>query len=281
MWYDFQRYPRNLHCVLRTDCGMRTSCGLRTNYVRYAKSVALLLFFGCAAGPEIQWSDVSYSAPQRPRGIPPGTIVPSPDACPVSARAVRLGRAVYAVWWTVKSDSSALLVLARSADGGTTWVSRVIADSTDRSVRGCGRPAPAIAADSASGYVHVAYFAEPRSGSGVFFAHSMDSGATFHAAVPVVFGRNPAFVAVAAEGDRVAVAYDDPNNAQPAVGIALSTTMGHIFRAGEIVSNEGELAKQPSVALDGDTIRLWWSDYAPDPRVSATRTAYRHGVWRR
>ena len=108
----------------------------------------------------------------------------------------------------------------------------------------------------------------------------MDGGHTFHAPVPIVFGDNPGFVAVASEGDRVAVAYDDPNSAQPAIGVALSTTMGHIFRPGQTVSTESERARQPTVELRGDTIRLWWSDYAADPGISAVRTAYREGIWR-
>jgi hypothetical protein len=156
----------------------------------------------------------------------------------------------------------------------------VVADSTDRSVSGCGRPAPSIAADSVSGYVHLAYFSESRLGKGIFFAHSMDSGRTFHSPVPIVFGDNAGWAAVAAEGDRVAVAYDDPNSVQPTIGIALSRTMGHIFKPGEPISNSNELAKQPAVELRGDTIRVWWSDHSANPSVSATRTAYREGIWK-
>jgi hypothetical protein len=193
---------------------------------------------------------------------------------------VQQGGTTFVVWWSVRQDSSALLVLGQSRDAGRSWTSQVIADSTDRSARGCARPAPAIAADPATNYVHLAYFAEPPSGSGIFFAHSMDGGRTFHAAVPIVFGENSSFVAVAASGDRVAVAYEDPNSREPSVGVALSHSMGHIFEDREIVSNEDERARQPAVELRGDSIRLWWSDYSADPRISATRTAYRAGLWR-
>ena len=223
---------------------------------------------------------MNYSAPALPANIPLGTLSPSRNACPVSVRGTRAGEGIFAAWWSVRKDSSAVLFIARSNDGGKTWNSPVIVDSTDQSVRGCGRPAPAIAADSASGYVHVAYFAEPMRGHGLFFAHSMDRGRTFHSPVPILFGDNPSSVAVASEGDRVAVAYDDPNSVQPAVGIALSNTMGHIFRPGQPISNVSERAKQPTVKLSGDRIRVWWSDYSDDPRVSATRTAYREGIWK-
>jgi hypothetical protein len=129
--------------------------------------------------------------------------------------------------------------------------------------------------------VHVAYYAELKSGRGVFFEPSMDNGKTFHSPVPIVFGDTPAFVSVGSYGDRVAVAYEDPNSAQPAIGVAVSTTMGHIFHTSETISSEAERAKQPIVIVRGDTVRVWWSDYAADPRISATRPAYREGVFRK
>jgi len=242
--------------------------------------IAVLLLLTACSGEKVQWSDVSYSAPARPSNILVATMSPLRGACPASVRATRAGKAILAAWWSIRDDSSGVLLVAQSSDSGKSWNAPVIADSTDQSVRGCARPAPAIAADSANGYVHVAYFAEPMRGRGIFFAHSMDSGRTFHSPVPIVFGDNPASVAVASEGDRVAVAYDDPNSGQSAVGIALSNTMGHIFKPGEPISNASERAKQPTVELSGDRIRMWWSDYSDDPRISATRTAYREGVWK-
>lgn len=241
----------------------------------------LMMAIATACGGEhVQWNEVSYAAPPLPPGIALGTVILPGEGCPASVRAVRMGTLIFGVWWSVRRDSSAALVAAKSADGGKSWTKPVIADSTDASVRGCGRPPPAIAADSASGYVHVAYFAEPRAGNGILFVHSMDSARTFHASVPILFGDTPAFVSVVASGDRVAVAYEDPNSTEASVGIALSRTMGHTFEHREIVSDDNERARQPMVELRGDSVRVWWSDHAPDPRISATRTAYRAGIWR-
>jgi hypothetical protein len=169
------------------------------------------------------------------------------------------------------------MVSRAPADG--SWGEPVVADSTDHSVRGCARPAPAIAADSASGYVHLAYFIEPSAGSGIFFAHSMDDGKTFHAPVPIVFGRNPARVSIAAHGDRVAVAYEDPNALLPLIGVALSGTMGHLFERRMDATSENGRAREPVVRVSPDSIRLWWSEYSPNPAISATRPAYRAGKW--
>jgi hypothetical protein len=127
--------------------------------------------------------------------------------------------------------------------------------------------------------VHIAYFSEPANGAGIFFAHSMDTAATFHSPVPIVFGRNPSRVSVASDGDRVVVAYEDPNSTQPIIGIALSKTMGHIFESRSIATSENGRARQPVVRVEGDSIRLWWSEYSADPTVSATRPRYRAAEW--
>ena len=201
-----------------------------------------------------------------------------PAACPASMRSATSGKFAYAVWWEIRRDSSAMLMSSRSIDD-SAWSPAIIADSTDHGVLGCARPAPSIAADSTSGYVHVAYFAEPKGGGGVFFSHSMDSAKTFHSPVGIVYGENPSRASVAAHGDRVVVAYEDPNATQPMIGLALSKSMGHIFEQRMQGTSGNSLARQPVVRIVRDSIRLWWSEYAADPTISATRQMYREGKW--
>lgn len=238
-----------------------------------------LLTAGCSDKP-LQWGDIRIDTPQLPRSVALGRVWPAFPGCAASVRAVRKGSRLFAAWWLARRDSSATLMVSQSADGGNTWTPPVVADSMDSSTKGCGRPPPSIAADSASGYIYLAYFAEPKSGRGIFFAHSMDNGRTFHSPVPIVFGNNASWVSVSGSGDNVAVAYEDPNSVQPGVGVAASRTMGHLFRPGEIVSSVNERARQPTVEVRGDTVRVWWNKHSADPRVSATRPAYREGVWR-
>jgi hypothetical protein len=240
----------------------------------------ITVLLACSKAP-VEWSGIVYSGARlEPSDYPsPLESSPSRSACPGSLRIANSGNEEYSTWWEARQDSSVVLMTARRSDS-RQWSKPVVADSTDHGVRGCGRPAPAIAADSASGYVHVAYFAEPASGAGIFFAHSMDKAATFHSPVPIVFGKNPSRASVASNGDRVVVAYEDPNSTQPIVGIALSKTMGHIFESRSIASSENGRARQPVVRIEGDSIRLWWSEYSPNPAVSATRPRYRAGLWR-
>ena len=233
---------------------------------------------GCSKSAVV-WSDVVHrGAPQEPPESVRNVAPPVVTGCEATLRIATDGESTFAAWFATRRDSSVMLMTARSMNGGA-WSRPVVADSSDRGTRGCGRPAPAIAADSISRYVHLAYFIEP-AGGGVFFAHSMDSGATFHAAVPIVFGNNPSRTSVAASGDRVVVAYEDPNSQQPLIGLALSKTMGHLFEKRVIASTEYDRAREPVVRVTRDSIRVWWSEYSQNPEVSATRPMYRAGLWK-
>ena len=239
---------------------------------------AIAALSGCSESA-VTWSDVVHrGGPREPLESVRGLDGPLVAGCGGSLRIASNGESSFAAWWAARRDSSVLLMTARSLRGDA-WSNPVVADSTDRGRRGCGRPPPAVAADPVSRYVHLAYFLEP-AGGGVFFAHSMDSGETFHAAVPIVFGKNPSRTSVASAGDRVVVAYEDPNSDVPLVGVALSKTMGHLFEKRSLASTEYGRARQPVVRVDGDSIRVWWSEYSENPAVSATRPMYRAGRWR-
>ncbi len=168
------------------------------------------------------------------------------------------GDTAYAAWWAPRADSSALLVVARSDDGGLNWRPAETADSTDKGRTGCNRPAPFIAADTTNGYVHVVYFMLAAEGPGVFFTHSMGGGEMFHSPVPIVYGERASAAAVAAHGDTVAVAYIDPNAATPQLWLALSQTTGHIFETRMEVSPSTSQAAWPAVAVHGHRVAVAW-----------------------
>jgi hypothetical protein len=241
---------------------------------RTALFLAASLLLGCAQR-DVVWTEIAYQdVPAEPNEMRSRSRPAIDAGCAVSLRVAESEGSSFAAWWRVRPDSSAVLMVSRSMHGAP-WQAAIAIDSSDTGVRGCGRPPPAIAADARSGYVHVAYYLEPASGAGVFFAHSMDSAMTFHSAVPIVFGNSPSRVSVDAHGDKVAVAFEDPNARQPMVGVSLSATMGHIFERRMTVSSPNGRARQPVVRLAGDSVRLWWSEYSANPAVSATRPAYR------
>ena len=242
-------------------------------------ATALALALGAAACTEapVRWGE-SAAAPPAPaaemrlavdtagqvRWLPPELLPPTLPAgiaaCPGSVRVTRAGSAaVYAVWWEPRPDSTAALLAARSRDGGRTWPEVAPVDTADRGTNGCRRPAAAVAADSSNGYVHVAYaLVAPGGAPGVFFSHSMGGPLLFHAPVPIVYGERLARASVAASGEYVAVAYEDPNAADPRVGLALSRTLGHTFDHRVPASTGIGAAVEPRVALAGATVAVAW-----------------------
>jgi hypothetical protein len=242
-----------------------------------AHVAALAALAGACGGESVEWSDptlvdglpapeaslvieatgrIAFDEPVRSVSVPAG-------ACAGSLRLARASeRELYGVWWSPRADSSSALLAARSSDGGATWGAPVAVDTLDRSVTGCRRPAPAVAADSASGYVHVAYSLTAPEGAGVFFSHSMERGAMFHAPVPLVYGERPAMTSIAAHGDTVVVAYEDPNAAPPRVAVAISRSMGHIFEERLPVSGNNVGATDPRIARRGRLLAVAWVERA-------------------
>jgi hypothetical protein len=188
---------------------------------------------------------------------------PAGPVCPGSLRLAQSGPTLYGVWWAPRPDSGARLLAARSSDFGRTWSAPSPVDTTDRAVTGCRREPASIAADDASGYVHVAYALQAPEGPGLFFSHSMDDGATFHSPVPIFYGDRLGRTSVAADGDLVIVAFEDPNSRSPRVGLALSRTMGHIFEQRLLpLSDDNGTASHPSAAVRGHRIAVAWEQRA-------------------
>lgn len=202
------------------------------------------------------------------------------NACVNTRRADRAtGAEAYASWFSVRPDSSVILRVARSDDGGATWNSAVNADTMDVGRVGCARPVPYISADTLNGYVHLVYYLDSKEGAGLFFTHTMERGALFHEPVPIVYGDRPSQAAVTSRGDTVVVAYEDPNSRSPRLGLALSRLQGHIFEHRIQASDETGEARTPRIVLLGTRLVVAWT--ATSRGGTSPRTAIRSGtlVW--
>ncbi len=239
-------------------------------------ATALASLASCQSGP-IAWAEPQPLPPElasaqaiefgaksrlvagRAPDIPPPVF---PAQCAASVRVARdTAGAWYAVWWSVRPDSTADVVASSSTDA-RDWSAPVRVDSTDTGRVGCRRPPPAIVADR--GNVHVAYAMTAKEGPGIFASHSMDRGAMFHSPVAVVYGERIGLTAIAARGDVVAVAYEDPNSEPRRIGLALSRTMAHLFQSRMLVSPATGAARAPGVALgDGTIVVTWWRGTSP------------------
>jgi hypothetical protein len=152
-----------------------------------------------------------------------------------------------------------VLLSARSDDAGATWARTVPLDTTDRGALSCARPEPSIAADSTSGYVHVAYFLDGSTGPGVFVAHSMERGEMFHSPVPIMYGERPSATAVTSADSVVVVAFEDPNSQRAQIALAMSRTWGHTFSRERPAASAGTTsAERPLVALRKSQLAVGW-----------------------
>lgn len=238
--------------------------------------LAIVLTLTACENPVVAWSDISY--PVKSRAVPTSgrPQVDDDKACAATIRAYGNGADSVAAWWSIRNDSSSVLRFSRLAEG--QWSAPIAIDTTDASSRGCNRPAPAIASDIAQGYVHIVYFLEPANGAGVFFAHSMDATG-FHDPVSIAFGKRASEVSIASSGDRIAVAYQEPNAERGQIWLALSGTMGHIFESRVPVSSPNEIAKAPVVLLDGTKLEVEWLELLQADSLMRSRLATRKGTW--
>lgn len=202
---------------------------------------------------------------------------------PVCAGSVRVaadGKGGYfAAWWAPREDSSALvMVAAKSAASGSDWGTPVVAEMRDRGRWGCGRPAPAIAADAERGYVHLAYFMDSPGGRGLYGGHSMEHGEYFHDAVAIIYGDRPVRAAIATSGDLIAVAYEDPNSERARVELAVSVTAGHIYEHRMRVTTSSMRAGDPRVAVAGRRIAVAWTAEEWEQGARGSRAMVRVGT---
>jgi len=249
---------------------MRLSQAIRVFRALLLVGVSLLM---ACSGDDIAWTDpmtlpagdansrLHVDARGRARLLADTSVsvVPRADrsACAGSVRVARLDDgSLVAVWWSVRSDSSANLLAAVSPDAGTNWRPAIRIDTADVSVVGCSRPPAAIAASS--GFVHVAYSMRASEGAGVFYAHSMNNGQTFEAPLTIVYGDRLSSTAVAADKGTTVVAYEDPSGATPQIGLAISRDWGHIFQQRIRGSTGLGAATDPDVAVAGREVAVTW-----------------------
>ncbi len=223
-------------------------------------------------------------APMAPMTTAPDSALGADDAprdaqrCARSLRvALSPGRGRVAVWWSHRQRNRVWLVAAwrdTSVAQGTlgAWRGPIIVDSLDQGpdgaraaeygAAGCARPAPSVVVDDMLGYVHVAYSMVGPEGPGVFYAHQMDPRAGFETPSAIIYGERMGAARVAASGNLIAVAYEDPNSAsaKPRVAIAVSRSAGHLFDARLIASGTTTIAHDPYVVVRGRAIVTGWSE---------------------
>jgi len=173
--------------------------------------------------------------------------------CPGSLRSVKGTAHVYAAWWGMRKDSAATLFVSSAVPPGE-WTKPLAVDTTDVGTAGCNRPPPSVTAVGDD--VFVAYSLHAPEGRGVFFAHTM--GGMVHEPVPVVYGERVVPTAIAAQDQRVVVAYEEPNGSRRRIDVAISENQGHSFGWHVAASRDVDIGRKPDIALAGDELAVSW-----------------------
>ena len=137
-------------------------------------------------------------------------------------------------------------------------------------------------ADSATAYVHVAYFIEPIEGAGVWYTHSMEQGRLWHQTIGVLYGDEPAAASIASTGDTVLVAYEHPGSGGSRLGLAISRQAGHTFAERLRVVRVSGTVREPRVVFRAGRVALAWLEQprAVGGATPPMRTRVQLGTWR-
>lgn len=243
-------------------------------HVRSWTIVAIpLLAAGCAPDP-IVWDAVEYV---DTRLAADAAVAPDEKLC--GMREIGEGVERYRAGWDARSGA---LTVMRSGDGGLSWEEPVIPDSRQSPEPPCRRPPPSLFADSANGFLHVAYFSEVSGGAGVYYVHSMDAArleqvgpGMFEQPVALTYGRRAARTSVASRGDTVVVAYEDPNSARGGIQLAVSSTAGHSFEGRVPLPGGTGVVAHPRVALTAGRVTVTWREVGDTSRALRRSGSFR------
>ena len=193
------------------------------------------------------------------------------ESCPCCRTALASGGGdtVYVAWrqvFPVDSGTVRDVVVARSADGGTTWQEPVRVHADDWVFDGCPHAGPSLQVDGA-GRVHVAWWTGKPGAAGVYYAHSADGARSF--SEPVALGvaefSRPAHVQLAlGDGGLVAAAWDDGTLRVPQVVLRVSRDGGESFGTPQAVSAPGRAATFPVLSLSGRRMTVAWAEQSAE-----------------
>ena len=205
------------------------------------------------------------------------------------------------VAWLESSQGKSKTFLTRSVDGGTTWTTPVLADTTQSCP--CCRTAIATANDGTlylawrtvlpgnvrdvvvakstdrgatwSQPVRVAWWTGLQGKAGVYYARSTDDAATFHDPVALGVGEfsAPAHVQLALGGGKVVAVWDDGTVKTPKVVMRVSADGGATFAPATLVSADGRAATFPVLALRDQDVTIAWSEQSQAEHDHAKETA--------
>ena len=163
------------------------------------------------------------------------------------------GDVVHAVW-TRWSPGSSGVYHRRSTDGGVDWSAEVLlSGATGDSIQGISL---AVAGDA----VHV-FWSDYAGGAGIYYARSVDGGATWGSGAiltaPSPYSGTPSAAVVA---DTVHLVWQDYRDGDAEVYYKRSVNGGATWGVDTRLTSAAGWSAAPSVAATGDTVHVAWED---------------------
>lgn len=190
------------------------------------------------------------------------------EACPCCRTALAAGAngVVYAAWRAVLTGNIRDIVVARSTDNGATWGAPVRVHADDWKIDGCPHAGPSVQLDAA-GKLHVLWWTGKPDASGVFYAVSSDSGASFND--PVAVSRQampvPSHVQLAlTDSGAVVAAWDEVRGTMPVVYVRTASVNG-AFGPVVALTDTTQSSQYPVIGTHGNTAYVAWASTAIAP----------------
>jgi hypothetical protein len=194
----------------------------------------------------------------------PNVRVATSEACPCCRTTMAAGPdgVLYLAWRRVFPGNVREVVVARSADRGTTWSDPVRAQRDGWVYDGCPHAGPSLQVDD-RGRVHIAWWSGKEGAAGVWYAHSDDGAQSFSTPAPLgvaEFSR-PAHVQLALGGQRrLVAAWDDGTLATPRIVVRVSKNGGDAWSGTAVLSDSGRAAGFPVVVASRERMAVAWSE---------------------
>lgn len=194
----------------------------------------------------------------------PNVRVTAGEACPCCRTAMASGPdgVLYLAWRKVFPGNVRDVVVARSADRGTSWEEPVRAHADDWVFDGCPHAGPSMQVD-AKGRLHIAWWTGKQGAAGVWYAHSDDGARSFSnpTALGVAEFSRPAHVQMALGGQgRLIATWDDGTLATPRIVVRTSKDGGEHWSETATLSDSGRVAGFPVVAATRERMTVAWSE---------------------
>lgn len=202
----------------------------------------------------------------------PAVAVHAAASCPCCRTGLALDSrgTLHASWRKIFDGDVRDVVVARSADGGTTWSEPVRPRADGWVFPGCPHAGPSLKVD-ANDAVHIAWWTGVTGEAGVWYARSTDGGTTWESQ-PIAIGESslPAHVQLAlAPNGAVVLAYDDGLGERPRVMVRASADHGASFGPAIPLSQPEAAATFPVLAIVGDSVRVAWTQVADSTHRAA------------